>query len=302
MFAGWTNIQPKLERLLRRCKKKHLEVTFMRIAERRYKLFVRMLSGEERVGMPGWEFAKEHPSIAGLKPRWIAAMKANVDMIKVNGKGGDEDKDGEGFWRTAFNTLLANSEPQKALVRSHMIALLKDAVPEEFSPPPPSCSYGIGSGSGEQVDGNYSEDEVLHRAVVLFSRCDCFPPAIVNDVRYSADVFPYGESLERIVWDNPGAGFKLDSGRHGCHKALRLDSGAVWCNREVVLTALGVLKALGLPADMEGKRVGELDGRLVCTCGRPEYRDPMSFTRLVSGQDLVSFGRRRIFDEFYGWV
>jgi hypothetical protein len=47
-------------------------------------------------------------------------------------------------------------------------------------------------------------------------------------------------------------------------------------------TAALLLKALDLPSSVPQEDVDALDGRLVCLCGHPGYRDTMSFENLVS--------------------
>lgn len=44
-----------------------------------------------------------------------------------------------------------------------------------------------------------------------------------------------------------------------------------------------VLKVLGLPEDTSLAAMEELDGRLMCLCGHPRFREPMSFKSLVRG-------------------
>jgi hypothetical protein len=47
-------------------------------------------------------------------------------------------------------------------------------------------------------------------------------------------------------------------------------------------TVLMLLKALELPDDMSLAAMEDMDGRLICLCGHPDFRKPLTFSSMVS--------------------
>jgi hypothetical protein len=100
---------------------------------------------------------------------------------------------------------------------------------------------------------------ILDRATTLFkcsnSWCKTFLPY--------PDIFEH-EHVQEFMGFSPAALFRLQP------------------NANVEPTAVLLLNALGLPVDTSVAALNDMNGRLICNCGHPTYRNPMDFGTLVS--------------------
>jgi hypothetical protein len=227
-----------------------------------YAAFSQTLTAEDRIGLPSWREARFHASLDEFKIKYKYRYASSPPQEEEE----EEEEEQGGFWSTAFDALLAESEPQKAVVRSELIALLRHSAPDGFD---------------FETDPTYAQEDVLHRAVSLFSHSgfDAFSRAVpFNEAPHCPAIFPYSVMLDEYAK------------RHG----EAWDVNRVLCNRDVVRAALAVLRALGVEVDTPSEAVRGLDGSLVCLCGNPDYRDPMSFTDLVSCSQGMGFSFPRL--------